>query len=76
MMVEVKIQYVNVIVLFAYTLTYPLVLPYLSHVMHQFVASWQDRQFKLCTKSVQKGHILSCVRFIENYTFKQQQQIS
>lgn len=33
MMVEVKIQFVNAIVLlFAWTLTYPLVLPYFSHV--------------------------------------------
>jgi hypothetical protein len=40
-------------------------------VMHNFVAQWQEYQYKLCKKKLEEDEILSSINFVENYSFTQ-----
>lgn len=44
-------------------------------IVHNFIASWQDLQFKELFSSVPPGTIISCVDFSENYSMKIQNEI-
>jgi hypothetical protein len=47
----------------------------IAFVLHNYVASWQDYQFKELFRSVPRDTLISCVDFSENYTFKIQNEI-
>jgi hypothetical protein len=44
-------------------------------VMHQFVARWQDSQYKTCAANLRPGEVMSLIDFAENYSFKGQNEI-
>lgn len=44
-------------------------------VWHQFVARWQDSQFKNSVQDLKQGEILSLIDFAENYSYKGQSEI-
>jgi hypothetical protein len=46
-----------------------------AFVLHNYVASWQDLQFRELFSSVPPGTLVSCVDFSENYTLKVQNEI-
>jgi hypothetical protein len=46
-----------------------------AFVLHNYVASWQDLQFKELFSSVPPNTLISCVDFSENYTLKIQNEI-
>jgi hypothetical protein len=46
-----------------------------SFILHNYVASWQDFQFKELFDSVAQQTLISCVDFSENYTLKVQNEI-
>jgi hypothetical protein len=43
--------------------------------MHNFVAQWQEDQFKLCKKKLEEDEVLSLINFAENYSFKHQNEV-
>jgi hypothetical protein len=47
----------------------------MSFVLYNFVASWQDFQFRELFTSVPPNTLISCVDFSENYTLKIQNEI-
>lgn len=47
----------------------------MSFVLHNFVASWQDFQFRELFTSTPPNTLISCVDFSENYTLKIQNEI-
>jgi hypothetical protein len=50
--------------------------PKLQHfVKHNFVASWQDKHFKTCVKSLSKDSIAFIVDFAKNYNFQMQNEM-
>jgi hypothetical protein len=64
-----------------YKKTFPDVLleymrPKLQYfVKHNFVAKWQDLQFKACIKTFPINSVVSVVDFAENYTFEIQNEV-
>ena len=44
-------------------------------VWHQFVACWQDCQFKNSVQNLKQGEMLSLVDFAQNYSYKGQNEI-
>jgi len=44
-------------------------------VLHQFVAKWQDTQFKKSLDVLKDGEVMSLIDFAENYSFKGQDEI-
>ena len=46
-----------------------------AFVLHNYVASWQDYQFKELLSSVPPSTLISCIDFSENYTLKVQNEI-
>ena len=44
-------------------------------VMHNFVASWQDKEYKWCLQNIREGEMVSLIDFAENYSFKGQNEI-
>ena len=46
-----------------------------SFVLHNYIGSWQDFQFKELFGSVPTDTLISCVDFSENYTLKVQNEI-
>ena len=44
-------------------------------VWHQFVARWQDSQFKNSVQDLKEGEIMSLIDFAENYSFKGQSEV-
>jgi hypothetical protein len=44
-------------------------------VLHQFIAKWQDSQYKLCAANLRVGEVMSLINFAENYSFKGQNEI-
>jgi hypothetical protein len=46
-----------------------------AFVLHNYVASWQDFQFRELLSSVPPDTLVSCVDFSENYTLKVQNEI-
>jgi hypothetical protein len=50
--------------------------PKLQHfVRHNFVARWQDQQFKACVKVVPFGSIISIIDFAKIYSFQVQNEV-
>ncbi|KAG0572174.1 hypothetical protein KC19_VG074600 [Ceratodon purpureus] len=47
----------------------------LQFVLHQFVAKWQDTQFKKSLDVLKDGEVMSLIDFAENYSFKGQDEI-
>lgn len=43
--------------------------------MHNFVAQWQEYQFKLCKKKLEEDEVWSLINFAENYSFKHQNEV-
>jgi hypothetical protein len=46
-----------------------------AFVLHNYVASWQDFQFRELFSSVPLGTLISCIDFSENYILKVQNEI-
>jgi len=46
-----------------------------TFVTHNFVARWQDKEFKQAIKSFPKDTVVSIVDFVENYKFKIQNEV-
>ena len=46
-----------------------------ASVLHNYIASWQDFQFKELFSSVPPDNSISCIDFSENYTLKVQNEI-
>jgi hypothetical protein len=46
-----------------------------SFVLHNFLARWQDVQFKQLVETLPKGCVISCVNFSKNYTMRVQNEI-
>ena len=44
-------------------------------VKHNFVARWEDKQFRECLKSFPQDSVVSIVDFAENYTFEVQNEV-
>ena len=44
-------------------------------IMHNFVAQWQDRQFKISKENLKEDEIMSLIDFSENYSFKSQNEV-
>ncbi len=44
-------------------------------VMHNFMAKWQEKEFKSSIPNFPPNTILSCIDFSENYAFKAQNEI-
>ena len=50
--------------------------PKLQHfVTHNFVARWEDKQFKACIKGFGRDSVISVVDFAENYKFEIQNEV-
>jgi hypothetical protein len=50
--------------------------PKLLHfVKHNFVACWEDKQFKACLKAFPNQSVVSIVDFADNYSFEIQNEI-
>jgi hypothetical protein len=50
--------------------------PHLSKfVVHNFIAHWQEKEFKGFFKHIPKGTIVSCIDFFKNYAMKVQNEI-
>jgi wobble nucleotide-excising tRNase len=46
-----------------------------NFVKHNFVAKWQDSEFKTCIKSFPENSVVSVVDFAENYSFEIQNEV-
>jgi hypothetical protein len=44
-------------------------------VIHNFVAKWQDKEFKKCVLSLKERKMVSLVDYVEKYTFKSQNEV-
>jgi hypothetical protein len=44
-------------------------------VIHNFVVTWQDYQYRLCMKNQSLDCLVSCVDFAENYSFMEHNEI-
>ncbi len=44
-------------------------------VIHNFVAKWQEKEFKAYVPNLPPNTIVSCIDFFENYAFKIQNKI-
>lgn len=44
-------------------------------IIHQFVASWQDKQYKNCLENLKENEVMSLIDFAENYSYKGQNEI-
>ncbi len=44
-------------------------------ILHNYIAQWQEIQFKQCLENQPSNIILSCVDFFENYTMKIQNEV-
>jgi len=48
---------------------------FLEFVVHNFVAHWQEKEFKGFLKHIPEDIIISCINFFENYALKVQNEI-
>jgi hypothetical protein len=46
-----------------------------AFVLHNYIASWQDFEFRELFSSVPPNTLISCVNFSKNYTLKIQNEI-
>jgi hypothetical protein len=44
-------------------------------VLHNFLVTWHDYQYKLCMANQSLDCLVSCVNFADNYSFMEQNEI-